>query len=136
MEFHHEQEKIAALFLALSLTQTTTVATAGPAPISGVQCFRFSGQMSPGVAAAGEYKVIHSYSVKCGTTLHNLTVRTQRGSLQPVTVERQQGGYWSVVAREAYDPTINWGAGNFRVILDNRSGKTPVAYRGSFSLPL
>lgn len=128
-------KKMAVLMLAMGLGLSAGAMAAAPAS-SGFPCFRNSSQMAPGVAAAGEYKVIHSYTVNCGTTLHNLTVRTQQGSLQPVTVERLQGGHWSVVTRKAHDPSAYWGSGRFRVILDNTNGRTPVAYRGSFSLPL
>jgi len=129
------KKTMAALVVALGVVSVTNMAVAAPAA-QAFPCFRNSSQMSPGVAQAGEYKVIHSYNVSCGTTLHNLTVRTQRGAIQPITVERNQGAGWVTVTRDAYDPTVNWGAGSFRVILDNRNGKTPIAYRGSFSLPL
>ncbi|MFK3796578.1 hypothetical protein [Pseudomonas sp. NPDC088444] len=129
------KKKWMLLLLALGLTQDLPIVVAAPFA-QGIPCLRFTSQMAPGVAQAGEYKVIHSYQVKCGTSLHNLTVRTQRGALQPVTVERDQGGGWAVVAKDAHDPTVNWGSGSFRVILDNRKGTTPIAYRGHFSLPL
>jgi len=128
-------KKIIALMLVVGLGQHMHTATAAPATRAAI-CYRFAGQMAPGIAAAGEYKVIHSYRVNCGTSLHNLTVRTQRGALQPITVQRNDGGGWVTVARDAHDPTVNWGGGNFRVILDNMKGTTPIAYRGSFSLPL
>ena len=127
--------KIAFFILALSLTHITSTATAAPSS-QAFPCFRYSNQISPGVAEPGEYKVVHSYTVNCGRTLHNITLRTQQGSLQPVTVEQLQGGGWVTVARDAHDPSAKWGGGSFRVILDNRNGKTPIAYRGSFSVPL
>ncbi|WP_285426465.1 hypothetical protein [Pseudomonas sp. efr-133-TYG-103a] len=130
-----KSKNVIALMLALGMAQVSHSATAAPGA-QAVQCYKYSSQMSPGVAAPGEYKVIHSYTVKCGTTMHHLTVRTQQGSVQPVTVERLQGGRWVVVASNAYDPSANWGAGSFRVILNNRNGNAPVGYRGSFSLPL
>lgn len=130
-----DKNKIVGMVLALGLSQMVCTAVAAPAA-QAFPCFRNSSQMSPGVAQPGEYKVVHSYTVNCGTTLHNLILRTQRGAQQPMTVERLNGGSWSIVARDAYDPTVNWGAGSFRVILDNKNGKTPIAYRGSFSLPL
>nr|WP_314574413.1 hypothetical protein [uncultured Pseudomonas sp.] len=129
------KNKIAAMVLAFGLSQMVYGAVAAPAA-QAFPCFRNSSQMPPGVAQPGEYKVIHSYTVNCGTTLHNLTVRTQRGAVQPVTVERSQGGTWTTVVRGAYDPSANWGGGSFRVILDNTAGKAPISYRGSFSLPL
>lgn len=129
------KKTIAAMVLALGVIPLSNMAVAAPGP-QAFPCFRNSSQMSPGIAQAGEYKMIHSYTVSCGTTLHNLTVRTQGGSVQPITVERNQGAGWVTVTRDAYDPTVNWGSGSFRVILDNRNGKTPIAYRGSFSLPL
>ncbi|MFY1665029.1 hypothetical protein [Pseudomonas sp. Pseu.R1] len=129
------KKKWMALALAMSIAPIANVALAEPAA-KAMPCLRYSGQMAPGIAAPGEYKIIHSYRVSCGTSLHNLTVRTQRGALQPITVQRNDGGGWVTVARDAHDPTVNWGGGNFRVILDNMNGKAPIAYRGSFSVPL
>lgn len=106
-------------------------------PLQGLTgCLRNSQNISQGIAAPGEYKVIHGpYSTRCATVMHRFQLRSQEGGALPVTVEKLMGGSWAVVGKGT-DPAQVLGAGTFRAILDNTDRATSTAYRGSFSVPL
>lgn len=134
-------KKIAALVLALGLVQVGGAAVAEPrqniwTPLNQM-CWVNNGTLIPGVAGPGEYKVIHGpYTAKCATTYHKFIVRDGTGSMSPVVVEKLVGGSWSQFKRNVFDPYEQYGAGTFRIVIDNKGNPKPVHYRGSFSIPL
>lgn len=134
-------KKICALVLALGLSQFAGAAVAEPkqniwTPLDKM-CFLHNGTIYPSVAGPGEYKTVYGpYTGKCATSYHKFQVRNALGLMAPVVVERLEGGTWTQFRRNVSDPSEQFGAGTFRIMLDNRGKQTPVHYKGTFSVPL
>jgi len=125
-----------AVVLAVSLGSLAGSVTAEPAPNTLDFCTKRSGSISPGSVAAGQQRVIYGpYTVKCGTTSHHFNVRAASGQI-PVIVQRLSGGGWSSVTAPTYQPSGRFGAGTFRLLLDNSHSRTSVTYTGSFTVPM
>ncbi|MDB6143015.1 MAG: hypothetical protein JWP80_2059 [Pseudomonas sp.] len=133
--------KIGALVLALGLVQIGGMAVAEPqrniwTPINKM-CWINNGTIIPGVAQAGEYKVVHGpYTANCATGYHKFFVRDGSGSMSPVVVEKLQGGAWVPFKSNVFDPYEQYGAGTFRIVINNKGNPKPIHYKGSFSIPL
>lgn len=129
-------KKIVAWVLALGLAQFGGMAVAEPGqniwtPLNKI-CLQHNGTIYPSVAAPGERKVVYGpYTAKCPTSYHKFQL-----NVVPVVVEKLTNGIWVHVPTTLYSPVGKFGAGTFRVILDNQKGLTPVSYRGTFSVPL
>lgn len=129
-------KKIAIFMLALSVSSFTAVASAGPNPINLNFCTKLSGAIPAGVVVPRQQHVVYGpYTVKCGTTQHHFNVRGPSGQI-PVIVQQLRGGSWSAVSAPTYDPSGAFGAGTFRLVLDNVQGDTPVSYTGSYTVPM
>jgi hypothetical protein len=120
----------------LPLSQTAVAQSDGP-QAKAAMCFTNSQDIYPGIAAPGEYRVVHGpFTTKCGTTMHKFKLRHQSGMLLPVTVEKLVGGGWVNVINQESDPTKKLGNGTFRMILDNTENTASTPYKGSYSVPL
>jgi len=129
------KNKMAAVVLALGLSQLAGTVMAAPA-VNLNFCTKRSGTISPGTVAARQQQVIYGpYTVTCGTTSHHFTVRGASGQT-PVTVQQLRGGSWSAVTGRTYDPSGRFGAGTFRLMLDNTQSSTSASYAGSYSVPM
>lgn len=127
------------MFASLLPLAGTSLAQEWQPPLASNLCFRNSQNLSPGTAAAGEYKVIHgpyTSSSNCTDASHGFVLRTQSGMRWPLTVEKLVGGAWRTVVRKEYDPYRKLGNGTFRLILDNRESTQTVSYKGSYTIPL
>lgn len=129
-------KKTYVLLLALGLTQFGGMAVAEPGqniwtPLNKI-CLQHNGTIYPSVAAPGEKKAVYGpYTAKCPTSYHKFQL-----NVVPVVVEKLTNGIWIQVQTNPYSPVGQFGAGTFRVMLDNQTGLTPVSYRGTFSVPL
>jgi hypothetical protein len=47
-----------------------------------------------------------------------------------------QGGSWSSVTGKTYDPSGLFGAGTFRLVIDNRQNPKSTSYSGSYVVPM
>jgi hypothetical protein len=131
-----DKKKIVALMLAMSLGSLVGSVAAEPVANKLNFCAKRSGSISSGTVAAGQQGVIYGpYTVTCGTTSHHFNVRGASGQL-PVIVQRLQGGSWASVTSPTYDPSGRFGAGTFRLLLDNMHGRNSVSYTGGFTVPM
>ncbi|TDV69814.1 hypothetical protein [Pseudomonas sp. LP_7_YM] len=129
------KKAMTVLLLALGLGSLGGVASAEPNGANLNFCTKLSGSISSGTAAPGQMKVIYGpYTVKCDATFHRFTVRGASGQLT-VKVEKRVGDSWNAITPPTYDPSGSYGAGTFRLVLDNLTNHT-VSYRGSFSVPM
>jgi hypothetical protein len=134
-------KKIGALVLALGLVQIGGMAVAEPrqniwTPLNKI-CFLHNGTIFPGVAGPGERKVVYGpYTAKCATSYHKFNVLNGRGLMTPLVVERLVGGTWSEFKKNVFSPSAQFGAGTFRIVIDNKGNQQPIHYKGSFSVPL
>jgi hypothetical protein len=79
-------------------------------------CFSNSQNLSPGTAAAGEYKVIYgpyTVSSNCASASHGFVLRTQSGIRWPLTVEKLVGGTWGGVSAKNMTLTENSETAHF-----------------------
>lgn len=130
------KKNIAAALLAIGLASLTGSALAEPVANNLNFCTKRSGSISPDTVAPRQEKVIYGpYTVTCGTTNHHFTVRGASGQI-PVVVQQYRGGSWSPVTPTTYDPSGRFGAGTFRLVIDNRRTQTSVSYTGSFTVPM
>jgi len=112
--------------------------TVAAEPVANTQnfCTKRSGSIPSGTVPAGQLQVIFGpYRVSCGTTSHHFNVRGASGQL-PVIVQQHRGGNWSSVTTPGYSPSGHYGAGTFRLVLDNSRGRSSVSYTGSFTVPM
>lgn len=130
------KKTMSVVLLAFSLGSLAGVTSAEPNPINLNFCTKLSGSIASGQVAAHQQQVIYGpYTVKCGTTNHHFNVRGSSGQI-PVIVQQLRGGSWSAVIEETYEPRGPFGAGTFRLVLDNRQGQTSVSYTGSYTVPM
>jgi hypothetical protein len=129
-------KKMITLTLAACLTSLAGAATAQPAANTFNFCTKKSGTISPGTLGARERKVIYGpYTVTCGTTSHHFSVRGASGQV-PVFIEQLRSGQWSPITERTFDPAGRFGAGTFRLVIDNRQSPSPVTYAGSYVVPM
>jgi hypothetical protein len=134
-------KKIAAWVLALGLVQVGGTAVAEPqrniwTPLNKM-CWMNNGTLIPGVVGPGQSKVIHGpYTASCATAYHKFFVRNGIGLMSPVVVEKLTGGAWGAFKTNVYDPFEQYGAGTFRIVINNEGNAKPIHYKGSFSIPL
>jgi hypothetical protein len=131
-------KKIAALVLVLGCVQLSGNAVAEPVqgwltPLNKL-CLINRGNIYRGVAAPGELKVVYGpYTAKCATTYH--TFRLTGPAL--VKVQQLQGGVWTDRSEPVASPSSQYGAGTYRLVIDNRGKQTPISYNGgTFAVPL
>lgn len=131
-----KKKSITSFALALGIASFVPFVTAQPLASNLNFCTKLSGSIAPGTVAAREQRVIHGpYTVKCGTTSHHFNVRGASGQV-PVIVQQFRGGSWSAVTGKTYDPSGRFGAGTFRLIIDNLQESTSVSYTGSYVVPM
>lgn len=130
------KKKMTLLILAASLTSLSGVTAAQPAPSTLNFCTKMSGAIPAGTVNPRDEKVIYGpYKVTCGTTSHHFKVRGASGQV-PVVVQQLRGGSWSSVSGTTYDPSGLFGAGTFRLVIDNLQSPTPTSYSGSYVVPM
>lgn len=130
------KNKMAVLMLCLGLGPLAGEAAAQPVSANPIFCTKLSGSISSGTVAPRQQQVIYGpYNVKCGTTSHHFNVRGASGQV-PVILQRFSGGGWSAVTGRTYDPSGRFGAGTFRLVIDNSTSPTPVSHTGSYTVPM
>jgi hypothetical protein len=129
-------KKMITLTLAACLTSLAGAATAQPAANTFNFCTKKSGTISSGHVGVQQEKVIYGpYKVTCGTTSHHFNVKGASGQV-PVTVQQLKNGGWASITAATYDPSGRFGAGIFRLVIDNRQSNTPVSHTGTFVVPM
>ena len=129
------KNKIAAIILALGLGQLAGTVMAEPAANLNF-CTKLSGTITVGTVGARQEKVIYGpYTVRCGTTSHHFQVSGASGQL-PVKVQKLTNGSWVSVTSPTYDPSGRYGAGTYRLVLDNLGNGQSASYRGRYSVPM
>ena len=130
------KKKMNSLILAASLASLAGLAAAEPAAINLNFCTKISGAIPAGTVNPNEERVIYGpYTVTCGTTSHHFNVTGASGQV-PVFVQQLQGGSWSSITRPMYDPSGLFGAGTFRLVIDNRQNPKSTSYSGSYVVPM
>lgn len=130
------KKKMTSLILVASLVSLAGVTAAQPAASTMNFCTKISGAIPAGTVNAGEQQVIYGpYTVTCGTTSHHFSVTGASGQVL-VIVQKLQGGSWSPVTGKTYDPSGLFGAGTFRLVLDNVQSPAPTRYSGSYVVPM
>jgi hypothetical protein len=130
------KKETVVFIMALGLAQLSGQVNADPVRSASNFCTKKSGVITPGIVGHGQDKVIYGpYTVTCGTTSHHFRVMGASGQL-PVQVQKFSGSTWSSVTASTYDPSGNYGAGIFRLVLNNRNNAYQVSYRGSFVVPM
>ena len=130
------KKTMAALVVSLGILCVAPFVAAQPVANNFNFCTKLSGSIAPGTVGPREQRVIHGpYTVKCGTTSHHFSVRGASGQV-PVILQQFRGGNWSAVTGKTYDPSGSFGAGTFRLVIDNLQGQASVSYTGSYVVPM
>ncbi|MFP3923216.1 MULTISPECIES: hypothetical protein [Pseudomonas] len=130
------KKKMTSLILAASLASLAGVTAAQPIASTMNFCTKISGAIPAGTVNPGEQQVIYGpYTVTCGTTSHHFNVTGASGQV-PVFVQQLQAGSWSSVTGKTYDPSGLFGAGTFRLVIDNVQSPVPTSYSGSYVVPM